>query len=260
MSHRSHLEKLEADSSGTRSGAVNAPALVLVPGLLCDAAVWTPQLPTLQARTTVQIAEAGLRDSLVSMAEAIIDNAPARFAIAGHSMGGRVALEVIRRVPERVAGLALLDTGCHALTEDAAGAAERRGRRLLVELARSQGMRVMATQWLQGMLHPMRLGDPALVNTIIEMICRRTTAHHAAQIEALLMRPEAGPLLGTISCPALVLCGREDRWSAVPHHQQMAALIPGSQLCIVADCGHMSTLERPEALSLKLCEWLAECR
>jgi pimeloyl-ACP methyl ester carboxylesterase len=238
----------------------NGPALVLVPGLLCDAAVWEPQLPALQARTSVQIAEPELRSSLVSMAEAIIDNAPARFAIAGHSMGGRVALEVIRRVPERVAGLALLDTGCHALTDDAAGVAERRSRMLLVELARSQGMRAMAIQWLQGMLHATRLGDAALVNTILNMICRRTTAHHAAQIEALLQRPEAGPMLGAISCPTLVLCGREDRWSAVPQHQEMAALIPGSELCIVADCGHMSTLERPEALSLKLCEWLAECR
>ncbi len=239
---------------------MNAPALILVPGLLCDETVWAAQLPALRARTVVQIAEPELRNSLESMAEAIIHNAPPRFAIAGHSMGGRVALEVIRRVPERIAGLALLDTGCHALPEGEAGANERRGRMLLLELARSQGMRVMATQWLQGMLHPARLGDAALVNAIIDMICRRTTTHHAAQIEALLMRPEAGPLLSTIRCPTLVLCGREDRWSAVPQHQEMAALIPDSKLHIVADCGHMCTMERPEAVSLKLCEWLAECQ
>jgi pimeloyl-ACP methyl ester carboxylesterase len=131
---------------------------------------------------------------------------------------------------------------------------------LLLELARSKGMRVMATQWLQGMLHPTRLGDAALVNSIIDMICRRSTAHHAAQIEALLLRPEAGSLLSTVRCPTLVLCGREDLWSAVPQHQEMAALIPGSKLCIVEECAHMCTLERPEALSLRLCEWLAECR
>ena len=260
MKRLSGQDQFAADSSTTSGGGSSAPALILVPGLLCDEAVWAPQLPTLRARTWVAVAEPELRASLANMAEAIIDTAPARFAIAGHSMGGRVALEVIRRVPERVAGLALLSTGCHALLAGAPGTAERSSRMRLLELGRGQGMQAMATEWLQGMLHPARLGDAALVNTIVAMICRRTTAHHAAQIEALLTRPEAGPLLGTIRCPTLVLCGREDNWSAVPQHEEMAALIPGSKLYVVADCGHMCTLERPEALSLQLCEWLAECQ
>jgi pimeloyl-ACP methyl ester carboxylesterase len=239
---------------------MSAPALVLVPGLLCDEAVWAPQMSALQSRTSVQVAEPELRNSLVGMAEHIIDQAPVRFAIAGHSMGGRVALEVVRRVPERVAGLALLDTGCHALLPGATGDSERIGRMQLLELGQRAGLRAMALQWLQGMLHPTRLTDRTLVDSIVDMICRRTTAHHAAQVEALLSRPEAGSLLASIRCPTLVLCGREDRWSAVPQHREMARAIPDSLLCIVEACGHMCTMERPEALTTKLGEWLDRCQ
>jgi pimeloyl-ACP methyl ester carboxylesterase len=238
----------------------SAPPLVLVPGLLCDAAVWAPQLPALRKLTLVHVAEHGFSASLTAMAENIICEAPARFALAGHSMGGRVALEVIRRVPERVVGLALLDTGCHALDAGAAGQAERRSRLSLLELAQRAGMRAMALQWLQGMVHPDRLQDVALVNTICDMIARRQPAHQAAQIEALLSRPEAGRLLSGVGCPSLVLCGREDRWSAVPQHEEMARALPRSQLRIVEHCGHMCTLEQPELLSQHLSEWLATCQ
>ena len=238
----------------------SAPPLVLVPGLLCDETVWAPQLPALRRLTLVQVAEHGSSASLADMAETIIREAPERFALAGHSMGGRVALEVFRRVPERVAGLALLDTGCHALDAGAAGEAERRSRLALLELAQRAGMRAMALQWLQGMVHPDRLHDVALVNTICDMIARRQTAHQAAQIEALLSRPEAGPLLRGVGCPSLVLCGREDRWSAIPQHEEMAHALPRSQLRIVEHCGHMCTLEQPEILGQHLCEWLDTCR
>jgi pimeloyl-ACP methyl ester carboxylesterase len=232
--------------------------LVLIPGLLCDEAVWAEQLPSLGKLAVVQIAEHGLRDSLGAMAEDVIARAPQRFAIAGHSMGGRVALEVLRRVPERITALALLDTGCHALDEGAAGEAERRGRMMLLDTARREGMHAMALQWLHSMVHPDRRTDQALVNNIADMIARRTADHYAAQVNALLTRPEAGPLLPNVQCPTLVLCGREDRWSAVPQHEEMAAAIPNARLTVVPYCGHMCTMEQPATLTQELCAWVRD--
>jgi len=131
--------------------------LVLVPGLLCDEAVWAHQSDALADIADIQIATNGARDSLIAMAEAITAQAPPRFAVAGHSMGGRVALEVVRRVPERVIALALLDTGYQALAAGEAGEREVAGRHALVEKARRQGMRAMGWEWLQGMVYPSRL-------------------------------------------------------------------------------------------------------
>jgi pimeloyl-ACP methyl ester carboxylesterase len=237
---------------------VSDRTLVLIPGLLCDAAVWAEQLSALRRHAQVQIAEHRMCDSLGAMAQTIIVNAPPRFAMAGHSMGGRVALEVLRRVPERITALALLDTGCHALDAGAAGEAERQGRMTLLEMARREGMRAMALQWLQGMVHPDRRADRELVNNIADMIARRTADHFAAQVNALLTRPEAGPLLPNIQCPTLVLCGREDRWSAVLQHEEMAAAIPNARLAVVPYCGHMCTMEQPATLAQELCAWLGD--
>lgn len=223
---------------------------------MCDASVWAHQRQALADLADIYIADNGPRDSLVAMAEAIIDAAPARFALAGHSMGGRVALEVIRRVPERVQGLALMDTGHQSLEATEAGERERAGRLALLERAKTSGMRTMGKDWLRGMVHPARLEDEPLINGILEMIAAKSVELYAAQIQALLSRPDASALLPQIRCPTLVLVGREDAWAPVARHQQIAALIPGATLTIVPDCGHMCTLEQPEAVSAALREWL----
>jgi len=232
--------------------------VVLVPGLLCDRAVWKPQLNALKDVARMQVADHGELDSLEAMADAILAKAPPKFAVVGHSMGGRVALEVVRRAASRVTGLALLDTGYAPRAAGEAGAKEAAGRHALLELARSSGMRAVGEQWLAiPMVHEARLQERTLVDGILRMIERRTPDQFAAQIRALLARPDAAALLPMISCPALVLCGQDDAWAPLSTHRVMAQLIPHSTLVTVPDCGHMATLERPEPVSAALRTWLA---
>jgi pimeloyl-ACP methyl ester carboxylesterase len=233
------------------------PTLMLLPGLNCDAAVWAPQVAALQHQANCIVPAWGLRDSLTAMAEQALAEAPSeRFALAGHSMGGRVALEVMRLAPQRVTHLALLDTGTHPLAAGEAGEKEKAGRMALLKIARAQGMRAMAQEWAKGMVHPDRIGSP-LFKEVLDMFDRGSAEQYAAQINALLNRPDAAPLLPKISCPTLVLTGREDTWSGPAQHEAMAAAIPGAKLVIVEHSGHMTTMEQPEAVNRALVEWLA---
>jgi pimeloyl-ACP methyl ester carboxylesterase len=230
--------------------------LVLLPGLLCDAAVWAPQVAALSGRIDCHVPHYGELDSLAAMAEHVLASAPAeRFALAGHSMGGRVAFEVWRRAPERVERLALLDTSYHPLADGEAGETERRGRHALLEIARRQGMRTMAREWALGMVHPDRHHGPVF-EAVLDMFERSNPAVFAAQIAALLGRPDATALLGTIRCPTLLLCGSDDAWSPPARHEFMRARIPGSQLAVIEHCGHMSTMEQPDAVDAALAAWL----
>jgi pimeloyl-ACP methyl ester carboxylesterase len=231
-------------------------SLLLVPGLLCDDAIWASQAAALADIAAVRVANNGAIDSLGALAESIIAHAPPRFALAGHSMGGRIALEVARRVPERLLGLALLDTGYEALAPGEAGERETAGRHALLAMARREGMRAMARTWLQGMVYPPRLTDVELVEPILDMFERRTPELFALQIKALLARPDATSVLPTLHCPTLVLCGREDAWAPPSRHDVMAKMIRHSTLEIIADCGHMAPMESPWAVNQAFRRWL----
>src|SRR6185369_11963880 len=231
-------------------------SIVLVPGLMCDAVVWRDQMAGLGAGRHIQVAEHALSDTLGAMAERILDEAAPIFALAGHSMGGRVALEVVARAPQRVARLALLDTGYEALAPGEAGDREKAGRYRLLEMAQREGMLAMARDWARGMVHPARLTDQALMNAIHSMIAGAGVAKFEVQIRALLARPDRTELLKSLRVPTLVLCGNEDGWSPLSRHQDMARLIPGSRLVGVPDSGHMSTMERPEAVTAAMRVWL----
>jgi pimeloyl-ACP methyl ester carboxylesterase len=231
--------------------------LVLIPGLLCDATVWLHQRAALADIADVRVSDHGTQDSLAAMARTILDSAPPRFAVAGHSMGGRVALEVYRAAPKRVSGIALLDTGYSALPRGRAGEQEVAGRMALLETARRDGMRVMAKEWVQGMVHSARLSEKALVDPILDMFDSKTPEIYAAQIRALINRPDARSVLNSIRCPTLVLCGREDSWAPVQRHLEMSAAIAGSTFAEIGDCGHMCTMERPEAVSNAMKKWFA---
>jgi pimeloyl-ACP methyl ester carboxylesterase len=231
-------------------------SLVLVPGLLCDRTVWLGQIEALSGRRTIQVADHLLSDSLGQMAERVLAAAPGRFALAGHSMGGRVALEVVARAPERVTRLALLDTGYEALAAGDPGERERAGRYRLLEIARRDGMLAMGKDWARGMVHPARLADAALMDAIHQMLARAPVAQFEAQIRALLDRPDRTALLAGLRVPTLVLCGHDDSWSPLARHAEMARRIAGSRLVDIADCGHMSTMERPEAVASALSTWL----
>jgi pimeloyl-ACP methyl ester carboxylesterase len=231
--------------------------IVLLPGLVCDSAVWSHFHAALGPRVDVSIADYGLIDSLGDMADKVLRECPSRFALAGHSMGGRVALEMFRRAPDRIAALALLDTGVQPLAAGEAGAREAAGRHELLDIARTRGMAAMAQRWVQGMVWQPRLHDAPLLQSVIDMFARRSADMFAAQIRALLARPDASALLPTIRCPTLVLCGTEDSWAPASRHREMAAQVPGSQLVLVPECGHMCTMERPQAVTAALSAWYA---
>lgn len=230
--------------------------LLLLPGLMCDAAVWAPQLPVLSGHARCVVPDWGPLDSITAMAEHVLATAPTpTFALAGHSMGGRVALEVMRLAPARVQRLALLDTGTQPLPAGEAGEKERAGRLALLALAHTEGMRTMGRQWLRGMVHPDVL-DTALFESVLDMLERSSPAQFAAQINALLTRPDAAAVLPTITCPTLVLCGREDLWSPPEQHAQIANGIAGATLHVIEHCGHMPTVEQPAELNRALVAWL----
>lgn len=229
--------------------------LVLLPGLLCDDTVWAHQRAVLPASECV-VPSFGAIDSIGAMAEHVLATVAApRFSLVGHSMGGRVALEVARRAPQRIERLALLDSGLDPIAPGAAGEREREGRLALLEMARREGMRAMGHHWARGMVHPSRLETPLFVQ-ILDMIERKTPDIFAAQIRALLGRPDARDVLRGLRCHTLLLCGRDDAWSPLARHQQMQAMLPASHLAVIDDCGHMSTMEQPEAVSEALAEWL----
>lgn len=238
------------------AGRGHRPTLLLLPGLLCDAANWAAQRDELADLADCHVPDYGMLDRIEAMAAHVLNQAPAGpFSLAGHSMGGRVALEIVRQAPERVQRLALLDTGYAPLPDGDAGARERAVRHALLAQARAAGMRAMGAQWARGMVRPARVEAPVF-DAILDMIDRKTPDQFAAQIQALLHRPDAGPLLGRITCPTLLLCGRQDLWSPLARHEEMHHAIAGSTLTVIEDCGHMSTMEQPAAVSAALADWL----
>lgn len=224
------------------------PTIFLLPGLLCDAEIWKQQNATLSEFADITIPDFRFVRSIPAMAQIVLETAPERFSIAGHSMGGRVALEVIRTAGARVERLALLDTGIHPRKPN-----EEAGRQQLIDLARRDGMGALATPWLQPMLHP---DHTPLIAPLMEMVNRSTPDTFENQQRALLDRPDARTALSAIQCPTLVLCGREDIWSPVAQHEEIARLIPGAKLVVIEKCGHMSPAEQPEAVTAALREWI----
>jgi pimeloyl-ACP methyl ester carboxylesterase len=232
--------------------------LILAPGLMCDAASWQPVLPLLADVADCRVVDHGLADSLPLMAQQILQTAPPRFALAGHSMGGRVALEVMRIAPERVTHLGLFDTGHLPKPEGAAGEAEVAKRLALLDLAQNQGLRTMAHSWVQGMVAPHRLSDQALIDVILDMFERKTLQIFQHQIKALIHRPDASHVLPRIACPTLVLCGEHDSWANVAQHQSLSDGIPAHPgVVCINDCGHMAMQEQPQAVAQAMRHWLS---
>lgn len=228
--------------------------LVLLPGLLCDAAMWEPQTEALAGVARVFVADLTGQDTMQEMAASVLRAAPFEtFALAGLSMGGYVAQEIMRQAPQRVTRLALLDTRARPELPE-----ETVRRRALMELAQSgKGFTPVTNRMLPLMLHPSRVNDQPLVGVIREMANRVGLQAYLRQQEAIIARPDFRPNLANIKCPALVLCGREDQLTPLENSEEMASAIPGAKLAVVEECGHMSTLERPEHVNRELQKWLA---
>ena len=230
--------------------------VIFLPGLVCDTEVWHAQLEAVRSWAVGSVADYGTLNSLTDMAKRVLDQASDTFVLIGHSMGARVALEFVRIAPQRVTGLALLSTGYQALPAGEIGERERTQRLALLALAQEQGMRAMAARWLSDKLAPSRQHDEALREAIIAMMGGKSAAIFAAQIQALLARPDAEPLLRTIECPTLVLCGCDDNWSPPAVHQEIVKRVPHGKMVVLEDCGHMAPMERPAEVNAALLEWL----
>jgi pimeloyl-ACP methyl ester carboxylesterase len=225
--------------------------LVLVPGLMCTRALWEPQIAALGDIAKITVADHTRHDSMEAIAASILETAPPKFALAGLSMGGYIAYAIIRRAPERVTRLALLDTGSRA------DAPERREQRLALRaLAEREGTRKAQEQLLPVLIHTSRLGDKPLVETVLRMGEDTGLEAFKRQQAALMGRPDSRPLLPGIKCPTLVIVGREDALTPPALAEEIAQGIPGARLEVIPECGHLSTLERPEAVNRALRTWL----
>ena len=232
---------------------VKKTPLLLLPGLLCDRALWEAQIDDLSDIAEPLVADLSHDDSVTGMARRALAGAPPRFALAGLSMGGYVAQEILRQAPERVLRVALLDTSARADTEEQM--ARRRG---LIELAEKGEFHGVTPRLLPVFLHPARLQDQPLVSAVMAMTARVGKDAFLHQQRAIIGRPDSRQSLAAIRCPALVLCGRQDQLTPLDLHEEMAALIRGAHLEIVEECGHLSTMERPWEVSVPLRQWLTE--
>ena len=237
--------------------AERAP-LLLLPGMLCDFRFWQAQVDGLTDVCEPRAMGYGLADSIGEMADRVIADAPPRFAMAGHSMGGRVALEVYRRAPERVLKLALLCTDYRAPADAKAKRTEAAERDEWLKLARAGGMRAFAKHWLPQIVAPERLNDAALMDAIVAMFARQPVEVLAAQTRAGLTRPDYTHLLPHIVCPTLVCAGRLDTFRPLSAHEEMAAQIPGSTLVAVENSAHMLAMEQPESVTAAMRNWLQQ--
>jgi pimeloyl-ACP methyl ester carboxylesterase len=225
--------------------------LLLLSGLLCDETIWADIPERLGDVADVRVVSFGGFSSIAAMAQHVLTEACDEFTAAGHSMGGRVALEVLRAAPHRVRGLALLNTGVHTVRDG-----ELQSRSRLLRLANEQGMAALAAEWLPPLLAAKaRMSE--LMPRLIAMVERSTPESYAAQINALLNRPEALPVLPTIAVPTLLLSGSEDAWSPISQLETMRRRIPHATLFEVHGAGHMAPIERPDAVGVALREWLA---
>ena len=225
--------------------------IVLVPGLLCSAEVFAPQVTALWPHGQVTVASTLEGDSIAQMAAAIVAAAPARFALAGISMGGYISLEIMRQAPERVAKLALLDTSARPDTPEQVAR-----RRTLLARAESDGFETVAVKALTALLHPDRQSDPALRDVNLRMARTLGLSGLTRQTEAIIGRGDSRPFLAEISIPTLVLVGDHDAVTPPDQAAELAAAIRGAKLVVVPDCGHASTLEQPDAVNRALLDWL----
>ncbi|WP_417522504.1 alpha/beta fold hydrolase [Marinovum sp.] len=225
--------------------------LLLLPGMMCDARLFAPQIAAVSGSRPVHCAPIGGHDSMQALAEEVLAHAPPRFALAGLSMGGIVAMEVLRQAPERVAGLALLDTNPKAEL------AEVRARREPQIASVREGR---LAQVMRDEMKPNYLTDGPRRGEILDLCMDMALALgpevFVNQSRALAGRPDQQETLRTYGGPALVLCGRDDALCPVARHELMADLLPDATLTIIEGAGHLPTLEQPQETNAALARWL----
>ncbi len=222
--------------------------VVLIPGLLSDAVVWQAladrlRLPTVMADLTRD-------DSIAAMAAGLLRQVQGDFVAVGHSMGGRVAMEMARQAPDRVRGLVLVSTGHNGGTD-----AELPKRRARIALAHDS-MEKLADDWLPPMVAAHRRGDAALMQVLRDMVLRHDADIHERQIHALIGRPDASTYLPDITCPILLLVGSDDSWSPPAQHREILAMAPNAELQVIEGAGHFLPLEKSDETLAAITGWL----
>lgn len=228
------------------------PELILLPGLLCDHRLWAPQIAALSGRALVSVADLTLDDTLAAMADRVLAAASARFALAGMSMGGYLAMEIMRRAPERVDRLALVDTTALPDTAD-----QSQRRRDSVSLAAAGGFAKILPAMLPNLVHPDHAGLERVGGVLRDMAATIGPDAFARQQNAIMRRPDSRPGLPRIGCPTLIVVGAEDALTPPARAEEMAALIPRSVVEMIGHCGHVSPLEQPQLVVAAFKRWLA---
>jgi len=225
--------------------------VVLVPGLNCSARLYAEQIPALWRFGPVMVADHTRDASIAAIAGQILANAPPVFALVGLSLGGYIAFEIMRQAPQRVGRLALLDTSARPDT------AELTARRQApMARARAGKLIEVADESFVFFVHPNRYGDVAL-RAVVRAMAEETGAEaYLRQQQAIIGRPDSRPMLGAIRCPTVMLVGEQDQGTPPELAREIAAGIAGARLVVVPDCGHLSTLERPQAVTKALVEWM----
>lgn len=236
------------------SWAADKTDLVLLPGMLCDAKLFSHQTKHLSDIATVEVGDITRDDSVVTMACSVLASAPERFSLVGLSLGGIVAFEILRRAPARVERLALLDTSARAPRQDQLES----WRELATMTAEGRFGEAVEERLLPFQTHPDRRNDAALAKKILRMAGNVGEEAFLRQLSAQRSRPDSREDLAGISCPTLVLTGRQDALSSMEMHEEIASAIPNATLVVIEECGHLSSLEQPQAVTAVLRYWLRE--
>lgn len=228
--------------------------LLLVPGLLCDARLWRDQIGPLSGPARPVIAETTLDDAIDAMARRALAAMPGRFALAGLSMGGYVALAIMRLAPERVTRLLLMSTSAQQDTPQQAR--RRRGLIDLVAREPAERFRGVTPRLLPQLVHPDRVSDAVLSADIAAMAARVGRDGFLRQQRAIAARPDSLDLLPQLRLPSLVVVGDADQLTPPELSRTMAAAIPGARLEVLRDCGHLPPMEHPDIVTALLRTWL----
>jgi len=223
----------------------------LLPGLLCDRSLWRHQLEVLTVDYDLRVADFSVGDSMETYVDSILAQAPEKFSVAGLSMGGYVALELMRKAPERVERLALLDASPYADQTE-----HRDFRKSSMDMAKERGIGDVIDAVLPRLIHPSRYEDEELVKVIDAMAHRVGVDGFLKQQTALLNRDDYYNDLVSVTCPTLVAVGRQDGMTPPRISREMAEAMPNAALVEIENCGHLSTLEQPEAVTALLRYWL----
>lgn len=224
----------------------------MLPGMLCDPELFSHQTDHLPEVATVEVGDITRDDTVAGMARSVISSAPERFALAGLSLGGIVAFEVLRQAPERVERLALLDTSARPPRQDQLDS----WRKFAAVTDEGRFIEVTKEHLLPTLLHPDRLGDANLTSTVEGMAENVGAEAFKRQLAAQASRPDSRPDLPDISCPVLVVAGRQDALCPWETQDEISSTVPGARLVFIEECGHLSSLERPRAVTALLSYWI----